>query len=131
MTQVCHEISSAQELQALVGCKVTSVTEANGDEGICINCEDESRKLVGFLITEEGSWHLYRGEENEKFVADFKEAGEEVKILEQRVKVLEKEVAELILARLEIMKNIRLINNTNLAESIVNQLGEVSRHQIF
>jgi len=58
---VMHEIDSAQELQALDGCTITSVYGhgPDGDEGLCLDCQDEGGNLVSFLITEEGTWHLH------------------------------------------------------------------------
>lgn len=93
MTQTCHEISSAEELQATVGSQIISVTEANGDEGICFNCKDTAGKLIGFLITEEGSWHLCKGEENEKIPADIKKVGRKEKALEYQANQMNKETA--------------------------------------
>lgn len=57
------EISGAQDIQALIGCTITAVTDAGegNDEGIFLDCKDEAGNRVCFVISEDGSWHFYNG----------------------------------------------------------------------
>jgi len=57
---VLKEVSGAEEIKALEGCTITSVTAADdAGEGLCFDCKDADGNLVSFLITEEGSWHFH------------------------------------------------------------------------
>lgn len=60
---VMNEVYSIEEVQALVGCTITSVQSyvPDEDEGICIDCEDKDKNLVSFLIAEDGTWHFHNG----------------------------------------------------------------------
>lgn len=60
---VMSEVHSAQELQALTGCTITTVSDAGrgDDEGLCLDCKDNDGNLVSFLILEDGSWHFHNG----------------------------------------------------------------------
>lgn len=57
MVQVCD----AQELKALEGCTITSITGGDGyrGEGLFLHCKNETGNRVDFLISEDESWHLY------------------------------------------------------------------------
>ncbi len=59
---VLGEVSGAEDIKALEGCTITSITAADDNgEGLCMDCKDDDGNLVSFLITEEGSWHFYNG----------------------------------------------------------------------
>lgn len=53
------EVSGAQDIQALVGCTVTVVTDEVDGEGIFLDCKDEGGNRVCFAISEDGSRHFY------------------------------------------------------------------------
>jgi len=74
---VMREVCCAEELQALNGCTITSVYGhgPDGDEGLCLDCQDEGGNLVSFLITEEGSWHIYDSKEHAKKNLTFEQYG--------------------------------------------------------
>lgn len=56
---IMHEVSSAEDIQALVGCTVTAVTdEVEGNEGIFLDCKDAAGNRVCFDISE-GALHFY------------------------------------------------------------------------
>jgi|GEM_PF-6858447 len=63
-TVMC-EVHSAEEVQALVGCTITTVSEPDdGDsEGLCLDCKDKDGNLVSFLIMEDGSWHWHNSKD--------------------------------------------------------------------
>ena len=54
-----HEVFSAKDLQSLVGCTITAIHPAEGEEGALIISNDEAGDEVSFLITEDGSWHFH------------------------------------------------------------------------
>lgn len=58
-----YEVSGAQDIQALVGCMVTAVTDTGegNEEGLVLDCKDENGNLVSLLILEDGSWHFHDG----------------------------------------------------------------------
>lgn len=57
---VMVEVSGAQDIQAMVGCTVTAVTDEGKDnEGIILDCKDEAGNRVCFAISDDGSLHFY------------------------------------------------------------------------
>lgn len=56
---VMHEVFSAKDIQALVGCTITAIHPAEGEEGALIISEDEAGDEVSFLIAEDGSWSFF------------------------------------------------------------------------
>lgn len=63
MKQIYCEVCSAEEVQDLVGCSITAVLDTSGSdgEGLCFDCKDVDGNLVSFLVSEEGTFHLYNG----------------------------------------------------------------------
>lgn len=74
-TIMMREVHEAQELKALEGCIITSVTgpDEEGAEGVCIDCRDKDENLVSFMILENGSWHFHDGKMNSITVEQFGE----------------------------------------------------------
>jgi len=56
---VMHEVFSAKDLQPLVGCTITAIHPAEGEEGALIISKDEAGDEVSFLISEDGSWSFH------------------------------------------------------------------------
>ncbi len=61
MKEIYREVCCAAELQRMVDCTITAVygQGVDGDEGLCIDCLDKEGNSVNFLLTEEGTMHLY------------------------------------------------------------------------
>jgi len=55
------QVYSAEDLKALEGCTITSVTEPDEEDAkwVCIDCKDNDDNLVSFMILEDGSWHFH------------------------------------------------------------------------
>lgn len=55
-----HEVHGTKELEALKGCLITGISRANEDEeqGLCLDCKDESGNLVSLVILGDGSMHF-------------------------------------------------------------------------
>ena len=60
---VMSEVYGAQDLKALEGCTITSVTglDEEGAEGVCIDCRSNDGNLVIFMIQEDGTMNFYNG----------------------------------------------------------------------
>jgi len=69
------EVYGAQDLKALNGCTINTVSGANGDEseGLYFDCKDEAGNLVSFLIMEDGSWHFHDSKKKSITVEQFGE----------------------------------------------------------